>query len=773
MNGETGEDIMSDDLFFMDCSKLTECKWDGMHDHFLGDGVCHDAMPGCYNSKVCGYDGGDCCKDTCVYPGSGGGSGNNDFIDYGECGMEGYACRDPKSENCQPVLARMYQDFCDKESEEGFDVSMFDDDELFGYANSKADTLPECSSSQSLYRLIQYDSWGDGWDSTVLTLKERDSAASTTPIYQGGLEYGSQGVIHVCLTKNQPKCYQVQVENGVWGNEISWELRPLAGGTPVLAAGGSPTDCSFHLGGTVDSCPNTCDSSRPDTNINDPNYKSYKDMEACIEKKCLIQVGSCAQDGSCSECMQDESPDFCYANDNFNALIDCSMCSCTESRPLYCESKDSAANSKTASSSGSSAASHEGNAKPASGAATAGSATGGTAVCGPQETLKGTNALLTFSECAQVDQMMAMVTDFDNDNFGALDLFEECAHTYQKEPMHGGKNALDCMKILHNIIIEESEEEDAPKKNIGKDSKGGELPEKVAVAISTLATHLYRDAESFCECSSGVNKETPMCSSFINFKTLLYESVDACISLDQIDCAAWEEFYTPCKQNLIQMFDTVNFDNRAQCDYVEKQCGGAGPFPAFRRLDCGGEIAKPAWDFHTMYTRGCVSEAAPSSPSAPYSPVPKPTPVSPPLSPKIPPSTPKQYDPKKPYSSNSKPEEKKPYSSNSKPDEKKPYYSSSSEEDSEPEPSKSYEKSSGHFFRNTFFAFTIVSVAGFVWYKKRRENFDYYRFRQLRQARNYGGGLNPAGGGDYAGISLDDSCSFEPPSLPPTPSTMI
>lgn len=42
----------------------------------FGDGLCHDAA----NNKECGYDGGDCCEETCV--------GDN-------CGAWGYTCRDP------------------------------------------------------------------------------------------------------------------------------------------------------------------------------------------------------------------------------------------------------------------------------------------------------------------------------------------------------------------------------------------------------------------------------------------------------------------------------------------------------------------------------------------------------------------------------------------------------------------------------------------------------------------------------------------------------
>ena len=711
-----------------------------MHEHFLGDGVCHDAMPGCYNSKACNYDGGDCCEDKCHYAGS---------DDYGACGSEGFACADPSSKNCQPALARYYKDFCanEKEDHEFSGDILWDDDEF-----KREEELPTCGSGDTLYRLVMFDSWGDGWDETSLTLKER---GTTKSIHQGGLEYGSQGTVHLCLTKRESKCYQVTVENGVWGNEISWELRPLAAGAPVLAAGGSPTDCTVPLGGVVDDCENTCDSSRPDTKIQDPNYKSYKDMESCIEKKCVIQVGNCASDGDCSECMQESSPTYCYANENFNVLIDCSMCSCNEKRPAYCDAKSSGASDS--SSTGSSSATHGGIVKPGGGGGTAnvGSKTAGTNVCGPEQTLKGTASLVKYSQCADMDQMMAMVTDFDNDNFGMLDLFEDCAHAYDEETNHGGKSALDCMKILHNLIIDEEADQNGKltTSNSFKNAKGETLPENIGQAISTLAHHLYSDAESFCDCTSSVNKETPTCNSFINFKTLLYEAVDACRSLDAIDCAAWEEFYTPCKKNLIQMFDTVNFDNDEQCKYVETSCGGAGPFPAFRALDCGGEIAKSAWDFHTMYERGCLgSSSSSSSNSYPTPPSPATSPsTSSHSSPRISPST----ETKKQY---------KPYNPNGESDEKKPYTSPA---DSDSKADSYTEKKTHHFFRNTIIIMILATV-GFVVHKKRRENFNYMRFRQMREARSYAGGMGGSdSGGDYAGVSVSDS-SFEPPTLPPS-----
>ena len=262
-----------------------------------------------------------------------------------------------------------------------------------------------------------------------------------------------------------------------------------------------------------------------------------------------------------------------------------------------------------------------------------------------------------------------------------------------------------------------------------------------------------------------MNTLTPLCSSFTNFKTLLYESVDACKSLDQIDCAAWEEFYTPCKENLLGKFDSIDFENVNQCEYVQASCGGVGAFPAFRRMDCGKEIAKAAWDFHIGYSRGCLKSSGESSPSSsssssiPVNPssTPKSAPVPHPL-PKIPSKEKKAYTP---------------YHSNGATDEKKPYYSPSysSPDSSTEESTTKAKKTTHHFARNSFLVLVLAGVGLFV-YKKRRENFNYARFRQLREARNYAGGLNP-GNAEYTGVSMSDSCSFEPPTLPPTPSNMI
>lgn len=111
----------------IDCDKLTECNWPGFHSSFIGDGVCHGAMNACYNSKICSYDGGDCCEDTCK-------DTNNR---YTHCGIDGYVCKDPDSVDCDPWLS----DACPE------DVN---DDDWY-------DPSTNCGVNQVPYRLVMYD----------------------------------------------------------------------------------------------------------------------------------------------------------------------------------------------------------------------------------------------------------------------------------------------------------------------------------------------------------------------------------------------------------------------------------------------------------------------------------------------------------------------------------------------------------------------------------------------------------------------------------------
>ena len=480
----------------VDCNSLTSCYWDGIHLSFIGDGVCHDRLGGCYNSEVCGYDGGDCCKDTCLSDGP-----------FMSCGTDGYACLDPLSTVCDHSLTKRCID------------RIFDDD-------TPSPSNVDCTADQAMYRLIMYDSFGDGWDTTKLTIAPNQNL--TKHIWKGGLLSGAIGTQLLCLSK-APMCYHVDVMGGTWGNEVSWELKPLGEGTPAIADGGAPSHCTFSVGG--DPCARTC-SGKPNVEpSDDPDYKSYKDMFECIQQKCLIQVGTCQNDPACLPCFSQRAPEYCFANDNFNAVIDCGLCTCGKNdNQAFCESK----------------------------------VTPGTIIppkpmkpdepaikrpCSASETLQGSSSVMAFAKCSNFDQIGIMITEFDENNFGPLDTFETCAHSYTKDDNHGGRTALGCMQILANAI-----------NHPGEDDKV-----RPVEAIAALANLLYNNAEGFCDCASKANADCPLCPSFSHFKTLLYESLDACKSLDEIDCDAWNEFYTPCKNNVQQMFGSADFSNHDQC----------------------------------------------------------------------------------------------------------------------------------------------------------------------------------------------------------------
>jgi len=91
---------------------------------------------------------------------------------------------------------------------------------------------------------------------------------------------------------------------------------------------------------------------------------------------------------------------------------------------------------------------------------------------------------------------------------------------------HNGKCTLDCMNSLNDIVSTESCNADY---------------------VKNLATHIYKKTQETCNSAVEANKNIPACNSFESFKTLLYETLDACMAFDDIDCAAWQDFTKPCK----------------------------------------------------------------------------------------------------------------------------------------------------------------------------------------------------------------------------------
>ena len=419
----------------------------------------------------------------------------------------------------------------------------------------------------------------------------------------------------------------------------------------------------------------------------------------------MIQADTCRSTESCNKCLQDVIPAECFTIAAFNAVSDCAVCKCSDNvsddadLKAFCDRKGA-----------------PGAVTPANG--------GRGKQCTPSEVFDGSAAIMDFSKCMHFWEDDFSLQEWNQTNFGPLDTFEACSHSFQNDPGHGGHTALSCMKILKNAIY--------------PDVKPGEPSEM----ISTLATLLFLDGESFCDCVKKASDECPLCSKFFNLKTLLYESMDACKSLDEIDCAAWDEFQKPCKTNLVTVFGTIDLGKPEQCSFVAEGCDGAGPFPSFRRLDCETELPGQSWDFYRSFEKSCLS-------SAPV-PMPVPDPTAPTPTAAVPSSPVAEPTGKTPYVP---PEERG----------KTPYKSSD-------------ERKRSHWFRNLI----LISLFGGIGYflYKRKSEFNFVRYRRIG---GMGGGLGFRGRGDgysvddggmYSGLAMESSISFEPPPLPSMPMSM-
>lgn len=369
---------------------MTSCEWEGKKESYIGDGICHEFIDGCYNTEICGYDGGDCCPDTC-----------KNSTDLVGCGSDGYFCIDPKSSE--------YGNGPDNTS--GSDIL-------------PPKKIPECKDDEIPYKLFQYDSFGDGWDKTEMMILNQGDAAQRLPIYDGRLEDGAEGMEYICLSSKQA-CYQVKVFGGYWGNEVSWNVKPMRNGAPAIASGGSPMDCQFPVSGGV--CENTCTGAPNITPEEDEKYHSYHEMSNCIEEICVIQLGMCEKDIVCASCVGGGStPTYCLANKNYNALSFCTECNCVHDEGTHADEKEKYCKDK-------SREKHEndiGNDDEEEDNDSSSSKK--MKACSFDELTAGTNAVIKYSECSGVETFSALLTDFNPDHFGMLDTFEQCATDYAK-----------------------------------------------------------------------------------------------------------------------------------------------------------------------------------------------------------------------------------------------------------------------------------------------------------------------------------------------------
>jgi hypothetical protein len=82
--------------------------------------------------------------------------------------------------------------------------SWCDDDIIGDNDDSNKPAATDCASDETLYRLDMYDSFGDGWDDTTLTITPTDDKKYT--VFDGSLEDGAKGTQYVCLSRTK-KCH--------------------------------------------------------------------------------------------------------------------------------------------------------------------------------------------------------------------------------------------------------------------------------------------------------------------------------------------------------------------------------------------------------------------------------------------------------------------------------------------------------------------------------------------------------------------------------------
>lgn len=324
-------------------------------------------------------------------------------------------------------------------------------------------------------------------------------------------------------------------------------------------------------------CQNTCigqqiiptnhDKNNNDFNSNDLRYQTRQSMLQCIEKECSIQVTECTNNTVCSNCYQDKIQNSCYTNDIFISLSDCTLCKCSEHNNIpYCATKiiDEFTNNGVIN-------------KPI--------------ICSSKEKILGNDAIIKYStKCTNFTNMDIFLTQFDTKHFGLLNQFELCVYNYEKYNKYNNVSAYDCMYLLIDAItnINDHDEKDP------------------VYVINKIASSLYNNGKEFCDCTEIVYTETPSCPTFINFNTLIVESLDACDSLDAIECDAWSEFLLLCYPNVHKQFNNViNFTSKEQCMYVQNDCGNIGPLPSYRKSDCNYYIDVSIRHFYNDYINNC------------------------------------------------------------------------------------------------------------------------------------------------------------------------
>lgn len=188
-------------------------------------------------------------------------------------------------------------------------------------SSSETFVSQNCPDGESSYKINKFDTWGDGWGETFLTIREVNSnldvVQSTSPpgettftiskdiqvedygavggsanrtdqnvngtasnggnarkleyVYQGGLQNGGFEAEHTCLSHTA--CYEVMLQGGKWQEEAKWEIVPTGSSASTssgsaVAKGQGFSNCTFYVSDSVvdhPSCPFTCKASSGET----------------------------------------------------------------------------------------------------------------------------------------------------------------------------------------------------------------------------------------------------------------------------------------------------------------------------------------------------------------------------------------------------------------------------------------------------------------------------------------------------------------------------
>ena len=171
-----------------------------------------------------------------------------------------------------------------------------------------------CSHGLKPYEIHMMDTWGDGWDQTMITINEMSGQdamtsfhansqggtivsisqtielASSNPnssdqVFQGTLQNGYHDSSSICFSPN--RCYEIIATGSEFAEEVSWEVSMSTSDTEPVLSGGAPMRCTFSIpnanGQNV--CPSVCSDPVTEAPLVEEIFQPYEaESEDIIEE---------------------------------------------------------------------------------------------------------------------------------------------------------------------------------------------------------------------------------------------------------------------------------------------------------------------------------------------------------------------------------------------------------------------------------------------------------------------------------------------------------